>query len=1308
MCIRDRYAAMLRELEAYALRNKEHGDDTPGSTEGLEKLKQFQVKIDHLEEESKLLKDQLFLRNKIAEKNVAELKDKCEEANNELEKLSLDKLDQASEKFRRMLNTQVDPLLAHTSPAEEALTAGLEQTHQVLQDKYDQVFAVFQEKYRAQKTAQVASDLKQYTTFETELHSNFTELMSQINTQIASRYQEMFEEYSGQLQLLQGDWQQQRHSELQVAITDLHSYSEKSAAEEAEFRRTIKAKFARMAEENLTQIKQTTWATEQEEMDAWERKHREAMQSRESFESTKQTYELQMRERFDRAVQAAAEVERKLRDNLEENIQQETVRLNERRQALEAAHLSEVERMRAEALQKDKDLLSELKKGEERRVTVFETQLQEQADRIERLKVESFESDMKLWADREGEIRTRKAHIDLKMSKSIQQFQDKFETLMNTQRADADKSITSLDQQYAAALKGRLASLNEDRKNKMLTLKNLKQELEVSEVEQRQQLDEFELQLKTHFDKQERSMVLQSDEWRKSQAEEQLDLWEQKMAEFREREAQLERYKMEYEEQVRSKFDRLMATKHEEHAMRQKELEHKCELESKAAQRQLEEIEGKRVSADAQVEDWLAKAQQQEEANHEYEAQLEEKYRTELNSHMKQMDSLVEQHDAEQLAKWEERETELHARCAAVQSARHTREMNLDQMHARIMTQIEEEEGNAMERLEREFAGRFKSKEDELEAVRAKRAEMEAAIEEVMHRQLEMDAIHKQKEDELMRRYEEQLNSQLEAIALSLRTQSSNKLMHWEERQRGLLDQARSYEQDRLQFEEDLSSKYDQLLRSQSAQDDTLRHDLEMQYQKELKRKESQVQENLQRQHERRREIENKIREKYLNMVQRYQQEVKVTKKSVLDREVHNAEAKAALQRERSQLFEDAEREVEKEAKERYRALLLELQEDWRKEAVNREKRVEQMLREEYEARITMVQMRLDEATQADGHTMVSGLTDVTKYKAEQNKRLAQFAHSERERHEAMLAEYRRLEEHEIEQLESQVASAREASDSEENLQQQLERKVKTEFAEWRAMFQHQTNEKYHPMVLEIKDIHAKFTKVLQEREELEAANKGLQPKKERITALSEKLQREEREKVFAQAKQAREEEERRIEEKKVWASKLAEQQARLKELWDDLGVGELERHQFWKHVLLSNTHAAAAKMCQEEVAQLGEKLPILQMQMRIGQIQHRLEGLRAGSRKLAMDGSESEIRDKDAERENLLGELSSLSSQMEDALVSYQREHGEPFPHQVYKLASPSAARSSPKVSRQGPRQGADKKAARPPRSSPGVGGWR
>ena len=90
---------MLRELESYSLHAKDQSDhslsghwekqlsevprDQPLEISPAPAV-QFQAKILHLEEENKLLKEQVFLRNKIAEKNVAELKDRCEESNKEL------------------------------------------------------------------------------------------------------------------------------------------------------------------------------------------------------------------------------------------------------------------------------------------------------------------------------------------------------------------------------------------------------------------------------------------------------------------------------------------------------------------------------------------------------------------------------------------------------------------------------------------------------------------------------------------------------------------------------------------------------------------------------------------------------------------------------------------------------------------------------------------------------------------------------------------------------------------------------------------------------------------------------------------------------------------------------------------------------------------------------------------------------------------------------------------------------------------------------------------------------------------------
>ena len=123
--------------------------------------------------------------------------------------------------------------------------------------------------------------------------------------------------------------------------------------------------------------------------------------------------------------------------------------------------------------------------------------------------------------------------------------------MMSQQRSDSQTQRMHLDQQYAAALKAKQAALDEERSSKFQSLKTLKQQLEVSEVEQKHKLEEFELQLKRHFEKNEQTVAKEAEEWRKNHAQEQLALWESKMHEFRQRETELEKYKLDYEEQVR-------------------------------------------------------------------------------------------------------------------------------------------------------------------------------------------------------------------------------------------------------------------------------------------------------------------------------------------------------------------------------------------------------------------------------------------------------------------------------------------------------------------------------------------------------------------------------------------------------------------------------------------------------------------------------------------------------------------------------------------------------------------------------------
>ena len=111
----------------------------------------------------------------------------------------------------------------------------------------------------------------------------------------------------------------------------------------------------------------------------------------------------------------------------------------------------------------------------------------------------------------------------------------------------------------------------------------------------------------------------------------------------------------------------------------------------------------------------------------------------------------------------------------------------------------------------------------------------------------------------------------------------------------------------------------------------------------------------------------------------------------------------------------------------------------------------------------------------------------------------------------------------------------------------------------------------------------------------------------------------------------------------------------------------------------MSNSSSTAAKLCQTQVVQMRQRLPIMQMQMRVDQIQHRLDTIHNSARKLATSASTPRLQQNNTEREGqLLSELTSIQAALGEALAKYQKDHGELFPQQ-YKLVSPLKKRESP-----------------------------
>lgn len=312
-----------------------------------------------------------------------------------------------------------------------------------------------------------------------------------------------------------------------------------------------------------------------------------------------------------------------------------------------------------------------------------------------------------------------------------------------------------------------------------------------------------------------------------------------------------------------------------------------------------------------------------------------------------------------------------------------------------------------------------------------------------------------------------------------------------------------------------------------------------------------------------------------------------------------------------------------------------------------------------------MVQLRLEEANAGVGSPSrpQGGMAEVTKFKAEQNMRLENFRAALRNKHDAMLNEYRRVEEDEIHRLEAAVAAQQEKVDGQEDSRVRLERKVKMAFGKWRVDYQNHMRDKYQPLVREIKDLHTKYTDVLQEREQQEADRKNADLQKERVKAMRDKLHREEEERLKQEARERREEEERRLHEGHANTKRLAEAKEKIRSLWDALEVDSTERHAFYKKVLTQNTSMEVVKMCQAECGRQGRRLPVAQLIAKVEAKSSQLDALRKNIKDAALAGSSpSKMQHHDLEREQVSAELAQLNEALRVSLEEYEAEAGSAF----------------------------------------------
>jgi len=290
-------------------------------------------------------------------------------------------------------------------------------------------------------------------------------------------------------------------------------------------------------------------------------------------------------------------------------------------------------------------------------------------------------------------------------------------------------------------------------------------------------------------------------------------------------------------------------------------------------------------------------------------------------------------------------------------------------------------------------------------------------------------------------------------------------------------------------------------------------------------------------------------------------------------------------------------------------------------------------------------------------------MAELTRFKAEQNARLDNFRETLRSKHDAMLSDYRKVEEEDINALESAAQQQQAKLEGQDDAKTRLERKVKMAFGRWRIDYQGHMREKYQALVAEIKELHNKYTEVLREREHQELERDDNEKQKAKVNRMRAKLHQEEEGRLKKEARDRLEEEERRLHEGYANARRMEEAKDKIHSLWDALEVDPGERHGFYRKVLAQNTNMEVVKLCQVECGRMGRQLPLVQLITKVEALKAQLDSLRKGIKEAALAGtSPSQIREKDREKEGLVDELADLSHRLRIELEEYESETGQTF----------------------------------------------
>jgi hypothetical protein len=387
-------------------------------------------------------------------------------------------------------------------------------------------------------------------------------------------------------------------------------------------------------------------------------------------------------------------------------------------------------------------------------------------------------------------------------------------------------------------------------------------------------------------------------------------------------------------------------------------------------------------------------------------------------------------------------------------------ENNLRSYYEEQLLQSETVLRNQFNKLLADQEENFRKQRQSIEDQRKR--ELESLMTQRQRLEQETDGSRKQFEKDLRDKYESILASYKKQIEELIASREQVNLNAWQNSEQDLTA--------RLNIEEEVRRKYEVLLSQQKLEFEGLKQDLQQYYNTEIEKREKKLRDITLQQQDQRIQYENEMREKYMKLIDEYQETHRKDQQQQLNKDLDDLQRKADIEKDKTVMMKDLEARLEKDYKEKYQAIIDQLQQNWLDEIKHRELKIEQRIKEHYDALLTTKQEQLDLALDMTSNVNHAEKEQwamaIQELKSKHARVIDLLEEKIKAKYENRLAEYEQVYKSQLSYFETHQQYGT-SVETESQIQRKLT-KYKIAFAKWKFDYQNQVKEKYDKQLTEL------------------------------------------------------------------------------------------------------------------------------------------------------------------------------------------------------------------------------------------------